>query len=192
MKLSIFSNVYQPFFSIKGQKYFCPFFFGLSFTFCFVKPLCILRILILYMWWKYILPKVGHLSHKLIYIVFWNIYNLVRLSFMFPFFFLQGLWGSCLTLKGILPQSLLEYYPEKFWGWKCPGVTQEDGWVGARPHLPYGIPGQGQGDRCIKAAPTSLPKSPKGQRRVDPRCHGSGDLAQNSSERKEVFRNPRF
>lgn len=53
-------------------------------------------------------------------------------------------------------------------------------------------PWQGQGNTCNKAAPTSLPKSPKGQRRVDPCCQGSGNLAQNSSERKKVLRNPRF
>lgn len=138
------------------------FFCRLSFTFCFVRPLCILRILILYMWYKYLLPKVGHLSYKLVYIVFCHIQDFVLLSVV-SILLLPSLWGSCLPLKGILPPSLLEYYPQKFWGWKSPGVIWKEGWVGARSYLPCGIPGKASGTRATKLLPLHSPKAPKGR-----------------------------
>lgn len=54
--------------------YFCSYFcyFSMSyliFTFCFVRPLCILRILMLFMWCAYFFP-VTHLSYKFTYIIF--------------------------------------------------------------------------------------------------------------------------
>lgn len=59
----------------------------LFFTFCFVRPFCILRILILYMWHKYLLP-VGRMSCKFVHIVFCHIENLLLLfSSTIPLFF---------------------------------------------------------------------------------------------------------
>lgn len=156
-------------FFFKNTKYVFTYFFYLlsfpllSFTFCFIKPLCILRILILYMWYKYLFPKVGHLSCELVYVIFCQVPNFVLLSVIFPFFFLQGLWGSYLPLKSILTPKFIRILSTEVLRMEVPWNQSETGLGRSQVSSARRDSWQAQGNTCIKTAPLHSPKGPKGR-----------------------------
>ena len=166
-------------FFFKNTKYVFPYFFYLlSFTFCFIKPLFILRILILYMWYKYLFPKVGHLSCELVYVIFCQVPNFVLQRGIFPVFFLQGLWGSYLPLKSILTPKFIRILSTEVLRMEVPWNQSETGLGRSQVSSARQDSWQGPGEHVHQDCSTSLPKRPKGQRRANPPCQGSGGLAQ--------------
>lgn len=135
----------------------------LIFTFCFVRPLCILRILILFMWCTYFLP-VTRLSYKFIYIVFF-----IQKTFGFYWalcfhsFFSKASGVPVFLWKTSHPPSLLEFIhsgsPES------PGLEDRSPLesyrktAGSEPGLtcPRGMLGKTRGVIFSKAAPAFLP-----------------------------------
>lgn len=172
-------------FFYKNTKYVFPYFFYLVFfTFCFIKALCILRMLILYMWYKYLFPKVGHFSCELVYIIFCQVPNFVLLRVTFPFFFLQGLWGSHLPLKCILTPKFIRLLSTEVLRMEVPWNQSETGLGRSQVSSAWRDSWQGQGNTCIKTAPLHSRKGPKGREEW---IHPARVLGPSS-----VLRNPRL